>query len=71
MLGIALAASGPARAGEEVLYQSPPQPGVAASADPFAELLENYPSEIIKTGPSCSIVKIQLPPDVSPDEIAF
>ncbi|MCD8350054.1 MAG: hypothetical protein LUC93_05510 [Planctomycetaceae bacterium] len=60
-----------AGAGEEVLYQPPlPAPAVI-NADPFAELLQTYPSEIIKTGPSCSVVKIQLPPGVNPDDIPF
>lgn len=61
------------RAEEEVLYQ-PPVPAPAPTvtdADPFAELLKNYPSEIVKTGPSCSIVKIQLPPGVRPEDIAL
>ena len=58
---------------EEVLYQPPvvsPAP-VIVDEDPFAELLQNYPSQIIKTGPSCSIVKIQLPPGMSPEDIAL
>lgn len=62
----------PATAGEEeVLYQAPPPAPPAVSGDPFAELLQTYPSEIIKTGPSCSVVKIQLPPGVNPDDIPF
>lgn len=39
-------------------------------ADPFAELLKLYPSEVVKTGPTCSIIRVELPPGVSADEIA-
>lgn len=61
-----------ARAGEEVLFRPAVPPSPAATAeDPFADLLRDYPSEIVKTGPSCSIVKIQLPPGVDPAELGF
>lgn len=58
-------------AGEPVRSAPPaPQAGQGAdAADPFAELIRNNPSEIIKTGPTCKIVKIQLPPGFSPDDI--
>lgn len=68
-----LLAASAAWAGEEVLYQPPvlsPAP-VIVDEDPFAELLQNYPSQIIKTGPSCSIVKIQLPAGVRPEDIGL
>lgn len=72
-LGLVLAACG-ARAGHA--GDSPPrqEPAAAtadpaAAADPFAALLEEHPLEVIKTGPTCSVVKMKLPPGVTPEDI--
>lgn len=46
-----------------------PDPTARNDDDPFAELLKNNPSEVVKTGPSCRFIKIQLPPGVSPEDI--
>lgn len=41
----------------------------SASADPFADLIKEQPVQVIKTGPSCEFVKVQLPPGVTLDDI--
>lgn len=57
----------PATAGNE---DTPPRPESAVeSGDPFGEFLQTQSPEVVKTGPSCSFVRIKLPPGVSPDEI--
>lgn len=37
--------------------------------DPFGDFLKSSSTEVVRTGPSCSFVRIQLPPGVSADEI--
>lgn len=39
------------------------------SEDPFADLLKEQPVQVIKTGPTCEFVRIQLPPGVTLDDI--
>lgn len=60
-----LYACGPLVAGE-----SPVQaPAPSEADDPFAEVLRDNAMEVVKTGPSCQFIKIQLPPGVSPEDI--
>lgn len=61
----ALAAGWGIAAGGELGQARPAE----TAADPFAELLQSYPSEVVKTGPTCAIVRIELPPGVSAEEI--
>jgi hypothetical protein len=58
-------------AGESVASSSSPAPGAPEedSGDPFAALLKNNPAEVVKTGPSCRFIKVQLPPGVQPEDI--
>ena len=45
------------------------RPSADAASDPFAELLKNNSADVVKTGPSCQFIKIQLPPGVRPEDI--
>lgn len=58
----------PLAAGEQAagVNGAPIQP---PPTDPFAEVLNNGSIEVVKTGPSCNFIKIQLPPGVTPEEI--
>lgn len=37
--------------------------------DPFAGLMDEQPIEVIKTGPTCQFIRIQLPPGVTFEDI--
>lgn len=56
-------------AADKVVPQNDTPVSGGGVSDPFAELLREQPVQVIKTGPSCEFVKVQLPPGVTLDDI--
>lgn len=61
-LACAMCFAGAAFAGE-------PAANEPADDDPFAELLKNQPVEIVRSGPTCCVIKMPLPEGVKLEDI--